>query len=105
MQPIYEFIDYRKFLAAFYEHKKANSSYFSYRYFSQKIGINSPSFLKHVIDGKRNLTTQMIERFCTALDLSAREARYFRNLVLFNQAKTSGEKADGGDCEGEGSRG
>lgn len=94
MQPIYEFIDYRKFLAALYEYKKANSSYFSYRYFSQKIGINSPSFLKHVIDGKRNLTTQMIERFCSALDLSVREARYFRNLVLFNQAKTSGEKQE-----------
>ena len=94
MQPIFEFIDYRKFLAAFYEDKKENSHYFSYRYFSQKIGINSPSFLKHVIDGKRNLTTQMVERFSKALDLSAREARYFRNLVLFNQAKTSGEKQE-----------
>lgn len=94
MKPIFEYIDYRKFLSAYYRYKKETSGYFSYRYFSQKIGINSPSFLKHVIDGKRNLTPQMVDRFSKALDLSAREARYFRNLVLFNQAKTSGEKQE-----------
>jgi uncharacterized protein (TIGR02147 family) len=94
MQPVSEYIDYRKFLADYYEDRKANSHYFSYRYFSQKIEINSPSFLKYVIEGKRNLTMKMVDRFCKALDLSVREARYFRNLVLFNQAKTSGEKQD-----------
>ncbi len=94
MQPIFDFIDYRKFLATYYENKKKTFNYFSYRYFSNKLGINSPSFLKHVIDGKRNLTAKMIERFIKALDLSPKEARYFRNLVLFNQAKTSGEKQE-----------
>lgn len=94
MKPIFEFIDYRKFLAEYYREKKETSSFFSYRYFSQKIKINSPSFLKHVIDGKRNLTPIMVERFSKALSLSPRETRYFRNLVLFNQAKTSGEKQE-----------
>jgi uncharacterized protein (TIGR02147 family) len=94
MQPIFEFIDYRKFLASYYTGKKESFPNFSFRYFSQKIGLNSPSFLKHVIDGKRNLTSKMTDRFCKALDLSAREARYFRNLVLFNQAKTSNEKQE-----------
>lgn len=94
MQPIFEFIDYRKFLSLFYEDKKEHFPYFSYRYFSQKLGINSPSFLMHVIDGKRNLTTKMVERFSKALDLSPKEARYFRNLVLFNQAKTANEKQE-----------
>jgi len=94
MQPIFDFIDYRKFLAAYYENRKQSFPGFSYRYFSQKIGLNSPSFLKHVIDGKRNLTTKMVERFSSALGLSVKEARYFRNLVLFNQAKTSGEKQE-----------
>ncbi|MBN1578935.1 MAG: TIGR02147 family protein [Chitinispirillaceae bacterium] len=94
MKPIFDFIDYRKFLAAYYESKKETSHFFSYRYFSRKLGINSPSFLKHVIDGKRNLTTKMIDRFSHALDLSVKESRYFRNLVLFNQAKTAGEKQE-----------
>lgn len=94
MKALYEFIDYRKFLEHYYEEQKRNSRHFSYRYFAQKTGINSPSFLKHVIDGKRNLTSPAIEKFCKALKLSQKEAIYFRHLVLFNQAKTSHEKQE-----------
>ncbi len=91
---IFEFIDYRRYLAEYYQNKKKTARYFSYRYFSQKIGINSPSFLKHVIDGQRNLTPQMTERFAKALGLSPKEKKFFYNLVLFNQATTSVEKQE-----------
>lgn len=94
MKPIFEYIDYRRFLADFYQEKKSTVRYFSYRYFAQKIGVNSPSFLKHVIDGERNLTPQMTERFSKALSLGPREKKYFRLLVLFNQARTSTEKQE-----------
>ncbi len=94
MKALYEFIDYRKFLEHYYEEQKKNSRHFSYRYFAQKTGINSPSFLKHVIDGKRNLTSPAIEKFCKALKLTQKESIYFRHLVLFNQAKTSHEKQE-----------
>jgi uncharacterized protein (TIGR02147 family) len=92
MQPIFEYIDFRKFLSDYYQNKKETSQFFSYRYFAQKIGINSPSFLKSVMEGKRNLTSQMSERFSKALGLKAKEKLYFQNLVLFNQAKTLSEK-------------
>jgi uncharacterized protein (TIGR02147 family) len=94
MKSIFEFIDYRKFLAAYYAAQKKASRCFSYRYFAQKAQIHSPSFLKHVIDGERNLTRPMIENFCSGLGLTAKEASYFRSLVLFNQAKTSVEKQE-----------
>ncbi|HEX2958379.1 MAG TPA: TIGR02147 family protein [Chitinispirillaceae bacterium] len=92
MQPIFEYIDFRKFLSDYYQNKKETSQFFSYRYFAQKIGINSPSFLKSVIEGKRNLTSQMSERFSKALGLKAKEKLYFQNLVLFNQSKILSEK-------------
>lgn len=94
MLSIFEYIDYRKFLSEYYQSKKKNSRYFSYRYFAQKIGLNSPSFLKHVIDGNRNLTSQMAERFANALDLSPKEKKYFYNLIQFNQASSSIEKQE-----------
>jgi uncharacterized protein (TIGR02147 family) len=94
MKSIFEFIDYRKFLASYYNNKKNTSRFFSYRYFAGKAKIYSPSFLKHVIDGKRNLTRMMIEKFCAGLELTAKESVYFRHLVLFNQAKTSAEKQE-----------
>lgn len=94
MKTIFEFIDYRKFLAWYYKEKRSTFRHFSFRFFARKAGISSPSFLKHVIDGKRNLTRPVIEKFCTALALNRKEAIYFRNMVLFNQAKTSEEKQE-----------
>jgi uncharacterized protein (TIGR02147 family) len=94
MKPLFEFIDYRKYLASYYSYKKKTTRSFSYRFFAQKARFHSPSFLKAVIDGKRNLTRKMIENFCNGLELGEREAVYFRNLVLFNQAKTSSEKQE-----------
>lgn len=92
MQTIFEYIDYRKYLSEYYQEKKETTQYFSYRYFAQKIGVNSPSFLKNVIEGKRNLTSNMAERFAKVLELKAKEKLYFLNLVAFNQAKSMSEK-------------
>jgi uncharacterized protein (TIGR02147 family) len=92
MQNLFEYLDYRKYLADYYLDKKETTQFFSYRYFAQKTGVNSPSFLKTVIEGKRNLTPNMAERFAKALGFKAKEKAYFLNLVAFNQAKTFNEK-------------
>ena len=47
-----------------------------------------------MIDGKRNLTPTATEKFILALALSEKEARFFKHLVLFNQAKTESEKLE-----------
>jgi uncharacterized protein (TIGR02147 family) len=94
MEPIFKYIDYRRFLADYYNEKKKTTRHFSYRYFAQKAGFKSPNFLKQVIEGDRNLTRRMVERFLTALKLSKKESVFFRNLVLFNQAKTASEKQE-----------
>lgn len=92
MKTLYAYVDYRLFLKDYYEEKKKKCGFFSYRYFSQKAGINSPNFLKLVIEADRNLTALTIDRFITALNFDEKEASYFRHLVLFNQAKTAAEK-------------
>jgi uncharacterized protein (TIGR02147 family) len=94
MRSVFEYIDYRKFLCDYYTFKKKTSRAFSYRYFSSKAGFASPVFLKLVIEGKRNLSRASIEKFCTALQLAKKEALYFKNLVLFDQAKSTDEKQE-----------
>lgn len=94
MQSIFKYIDYRTYLADFYAEKKSSTRHFSYRYFAERAGIKSPVFLKQVIDGERNLTRPMIDKFITALGLNKKEAVFFRNLVLFNQARTAFEKQE-----------
>jgi uncharacterized protein (TIGR02147 family) len=94
MKSVFEFIDYRQFLSYYYENKKAENRHFSFRLFTQKAGINSSSFLKHIIDGRRNLTPVTCEKFCRALGFNDKESTYFRHLVLFNQSTTASEKQE-----------
>lgn len=84
--------DYRKYIKDFYTDQKSRYSYFSNRFFCKKANISSPSLLKEVIDGKRNLTEKTIPKFIKGLGLTENSGKYFRALVLFNQSKGHTEK-------------
>lgn len=94
MRPIFSYIDYRQYLADYYSEKKSTTTFFSHRYFCNKAGISSPNFLKLVIDSKKNLSETSIQKFCKALELTEKEKRFFRNLVLFNQATNAAQKQE-----------
>ncbi len=89
---IFEYDNYRTYLRDVYQYQKKLTGRFSYRYFALKGGFRSPNFLKLVIEGKRNLSQDSIQRFVQALRLKKDEAEFFRTLVHFNQAKTLDEK-------------
>lgn len=89
---VFEFVDYRAFLRAYYETEKARRPTFSYRYFARRAGQASPNFLKLVMEGKRNLGKESVSAFALALDLDKEEASFFADLVAFNQATTQEEK-------------
>src|SRR3990172_7163201 len=88
---IFNYTDYRAFLADFYKEAKKTKS-ISLRAFSKKAGFTSPNYPKMVMDGDRNLTEESITRFVSALELNKQEEEFFRNLVLFNQAKSHAKK-------------
>lgn len=92
MIDIFDYSDYRKFIADFQQTKSAVNSAFSFRYFAKKAGINSSSFYPQVIKGVRNLTKKTIFKTCIALNLTDQVAEYFENLVFFNQARSINEK-------------
>ena len=91
---LFNYIDYRKWLSDISEHLKANTRYFSHRWFAQAAGIGNPSFFSQVVAGKRNLTPAMTERFAKVLELSEKETAFFRHLVQFDQAATSTQKQE-----------
>ncbi|MBF0433710.1 MAG: TIGR02147 family protein, partial [Fibrobacteria bacterium] len=94
MKTLTEYLNYRDYLRDYYLENKTKNKYFSYRYFASKAGIKSPNFLKQVIEGDRNLTRKMLEKFTSALKLRGNELKYFQFLVQFNQAKTTAEKQE-----------
>jgi uncharacterized protein (TIGR02147 family) len=87
MPNIFDYRDYRRYLADLFEVKKAQSKSFSYRAFSLRAGLSSPSYLKMVQEGQRNLTAKTIEQFAKGLALKKREKRFFEALVEFNQCQ------------------
>jgi uncharacterized protein (TIGR02147 family) len=84
--------NYREYLREYYNEQKALKKNFSYRSFSEKAGIAAPSFLFHVIEGKRNLTKASVLKISQAIGHNRDEAEFFENLVFFNQAQTVTEK-------------
>ena len=87
---VFRYRDYREFLRAFYAHKKQTG--LSYRGFARAAGLGAPNYLKLVVEGKRNLSSDMAERFATACRLNAEATEYFKILVAFNQAKRDDER-------------
>lgn len=90
MKPVFEYFDYRDYLKDFYNERKATHSFFSYRYFGNKIEVDS-SYLLKVLLKKRHLSEQSITRVIPFCGLSGTEAEYFHTLFFFNKAKTQRE--------------
>jgi uncharacterized protein (TIGR02147 family) len=87
---VFRYRDYREFLRAFYAHGKATG--LSYRGFARAAGLGAPNYLKLVIEGKRNLSAEMAERFARACRLNAEATEYFKLLVAFDQASDDGQR-------------
>ena len=92
MVNIFEYLDYREFLKAYYDYHKKNDSQFSHRVMCRKMGFTSPNFLKMVIDKERNIGRTSVQKIITGLELKKKEAEYFSYLVFFVKAKTRVEK-------------
>lgn len=92
MPSVYGYTNFRLYLAAFYQARKAGKRGYSYRQFAQAAGFTSPNFLKLVIEGQRNLTPVSLEKFIEALQISPQQAAYFRALVHMNQASSDEQR-------------
>lgn len=91
-----DFMNYREYLAAFYAFKrKASKGHlraYNYAVFSAAANIKSPNYLKMIIDGKRNLSDDMIGKFGKALSLNKEQTEEFRYLVAFTQASDPADR-------------
>lgn len=88
METIFKYSDYRKYIREYVGYKKSVLPYFSYRTLSSRAGINSSGFYPLIVQGKRDLTASTIAKTSNALELKDKEALYFEQLVLFNQASS-----------------
>jgi uncharacterized protein (TIGR02147 family) len=90
---VFSFLDHREFLRRWYEWKKLATRGFSYRSFARKAGFSSMSFLRDVIEGRRNISDDSVEKFLSAMGLVEDAADYFRQLVHYNRETEPDRKA------------
>lgn len=89
-------MDFRKYLQNYYEYRRLISKKdlrpYHYSVFSAAADIKSPNYLKMIIDGKRNLSPDMIGKFAKALAFNKDQTEEFRVLVNFCQATDPAER-------------
>ena len=85
-----DYMSYREYLADYYQYKRKASKgslrQYNYAVFSAAANIKSPNYLKMIIEGKRNLSEDMIGKFGKALGFNKEQTEEFRLLVNFTQA-------------------
>nr|BFD64572.1 hypothetical protein BdHM001_32530 [Bdellovibrio sp. HM001] len=91
-----DYMNYRQFLGDFYLYKRKASKgslrAYTYAVFSAAANIKSPNYLKMIIEGKRNLSDDMIGKFGKALGFMKEQTEEFRLLVQFTQAMDPAER-------------
>jgi uncharacterized protein (TIGR02147 family) len=85
---VFGYRDYRAFLAAYYARRKEQKDGFSFARFSEEVELRSPNYLKLVIDGERNLSPELAQRFGAGCGLRDDALEYFCALVGFDQASS-----------------
>ena len=92
MLNVFEYISYRQLLKDLYEAHKKKQSSFSYRYIGQKVGFKSAGFFSNILQGKRNISQNIIFKFAELFKFNKKETEYFELLVLYDQANQHSRK-------------
>jgi uncharacterized protein (TIGR02147 family) len=88
---IYSFVDYREYLRQELAERRAKNARFSCRAAARKLGINSGTMVR-IINGKRNLSRNLLPKFINFLKLKPREVEYFQLLVNFDRSASVQER-------------
>lgn len=88
---IHLYADYRQYLKDWWSWKKKTTRTASFRSFAQRAGTSS-SLLKDILEGRRRLSLDTVDRFAPAMALSQTERSYLALLSRFGNARSVQEK-------------
>jgi uncharacterized protein (TIGR02147 family) len=85
MPALYEYTDYRLFLKTFYEERKQQDYFFSYRFMGERIGLDH-SYLVKILNGARQLPEHILDKVTSFCGLDSKQSEYFKAMVQFSKA-------------------
>ena len=89
---VFDYLDFRKYLQAFYDYEKSRNPRFSHRFITVKVGATSSGWFSDLIKGRIRLSTTHFSNLVKFLGLGDKETDYFEVLVAFTQAGSNQEK-------------
>ncbi|MCU0609616.1 MAG: TIGR02147 family protein [Chitinispirillaceae bacterium] len=89
---IYNYLDYRHYLADLFAALQESNRAVSKRTFARMAGSTSPNYLQLIIDRKLNIKPSGISALAKSLKLAAKERRFFELLAAFDHAATHEDK-------------
>lgn len=92
MKTIFEYEDYRDYLADDFAERQKRNPTFSLRSWARMLDIN-PATLTRVLKKTRHISPALALRFASGCHLTKKAIEYFEMLVSLNQAKTLEERA------------
>ena len=87
MKPVFEYLDYRAYLKDFYEERKSEFAFFSYRMLAESFGL-FPSNVFRILHGDAHLPSRCQSRAVEVLGLSGRSAEYFQLLISYARERS-----------------
>jgi uncharacterized protein (TIGR02147 family) len=90
---LFEFADFRRFLEDYQAKRQAVDKSFTRSRFCAELGLpNTRSYFNDIVNGRKPLTKNYVERFVRATRMDEEETQYFRVLVDFNQCEYDKER-------------
>jgi len=89
---VFGYTDHLRLLRDLYEKHRQENPFFSHRVACRHLGYKSSAMFLHILRGDYRISGAVIDNLCRLFKLSEEQARYFKLIILYNQAKSNIEK-------------
>ncbi|WP_413290799.1 TIGR02147 family protein [Bdellovibrio sp. HCB337] len=89
---VYDYLDVGSYLQDYYRLRKTRDKNFSYESWAQELELNSRSFLRLLVAGKKKISPRFMENFCRLNFATKNEESYFYYLVKYSQASSGKDR-------------
>ncbi|MES2802480.1 MAG: TIGR02147 family protein [Bdellovibrionota bacterium] len=83
---VFDYMDVVVYLQDYYKARKGLSKSFSYQTWSEELGLQSRSFLRMMLTGKKKVTAKFVNAYCEKAFSQKQEKEYFSLLTSYSQA-------------------
>jgi uncharacterized protein (TIGR02147 family) len=87
-----EYLSIQHYLKDLYKWRKQTEASFSYESWAQELDFKNRSFLRQIVIGRRNLTTDTSRQLARRLHFQGVELEYFELLVQYSRAQSLDKK-------------